>query len=102
MSYKKCDVMISNLTLSECIAGNTDKHLSPNMQEVDSRDCYENQMPHQPSDVVQSNPFQPIDSYHVQSKPSPGHQIQTTNLLLEPTQRPTVIESNQPHVIECT
>ncbi|KAI5699641.1 hypothetical protein M8J75_006227 [Diaphorina citri] len=87
---------------NEVSNGNTDKHLSPNMQEVDSRDCYENQMPHQPSDVVQSNPFQPIDSYHVQSKPSPGHQIQTTNLLLEPTQRPTVIESNQPHVIECT
>lgn len=72
------------------------------MQDVDSRDCYDSQMPHQTTDLVQTNPFQPIDPYHVQPK-AQGHPIQTTNCILqEPTQRPTVIETNQPHIIECT
>lgn len=70
------------------------------MQDVDSRDCYEGQMPHQSTDLVQ--PFQPIDPYNVPTK-AQVHPIQTTNCILqEPIQRPTVIESNQPHIIECT
>uniref|UniRef100_A0A8D8RCW0 Tissue-resident T-cell transcription regulator protein ZNF683 n=2 Tax=Cacopsylla melanoneura TaxID=428564 RepID=A0A8D8RCW0_9HEMI len=85
---------------SEVSNGNPEKHLSP-IQDVDSRDCYENPMTLQNSEVVQNNPFQPIDPYHHIQKTS-GHQIQTTPILLEPSQRPTVIESNQPHVIECT